>query len=211
VRDLTAKYDLPLIFDEVVTGFRFAYGGAQEHYGVVPDLASIGKIVGGGYPLAAVVGKKDYMAPFATPDAEGMVVGQIGTLNGNPVAAAAGLATLRVLRQPGAYERLHEVGRRVREQLAATLREHGVAGHVVGDGPIFQVYFNERESVHTYRDTLDHDADKNRVFHQSLLKNGILKSASKGYISLVHSDADLEETAQVFDQAMAEVADASSR
>jgi glutamate-1-semialdehyde 2,1-aminomutase len=210
LRDLTATYGLPLIFDEVVTGFRFAYGGAQEHYGVIPDLASIGKIIGGGYPLAAVVGKQEFMAPFVTPDADGMVVGQVGTLNGNPVAAAAGLATLRVLRQPGAYERLHDVGRRVREQLAATLREHGVAGHVVGDGPIFQVYFNERESVQTYRDTLDHDADKNRIFHDALLKNGILKSSSKGYISLVHSDADLEETAHVFDKAMAEVANASS-
>jgi glutamate-1-semialdehyde aminotransferase len=99
----------------------------------------------------------------------------------------------------------------VREQLVATLREHGVAGHVVGDGPIFQVYFNERESVQTYRDTLDHDADKNRIFHESLLQNGILKSASKGYLSLVHSDADLAETAHIFDKAMAEVAKASSR
>jgi glutamate-1-semialdehyde aminotransferase len=82
---------------------------------------------------------------------------------------------------------------------------------VVGDGPIFQVYFNERESVQTYRDTLDHDADKNHLFHDSLLRNGILKSASKGYISLVHSDEDLEETARIFDQAMGEVAKASSR
>lgn len=138
-----------------------------------------------------------------------MVVGQVGTLNGNPVAAAAGLATLRVLRQPVSYERLHETGKRVREQLAATLREHGVAGNVVGDGTIFQVYFNERESVRTYRDTLDHDADKNRIFHDALLKNGILKSASKGYISLAHSDEDLEKTAHVFDQAMSEVAKAS--
>ena len=210
LREITSKYDIPLIFDEVVTGFRFAYGGAQDHYGVVPDLASIGKIVGGGYPLAAVVGSKDHMAPFATPDADGMVVGQVGTLNGNPVAAAAGLATLRVLRQPGSYERLHEMGRRVRDQLAATLREHGVAGHVVGDGPIFQVYFNERDSVQTYRDTLDHDADKNRIFHNALLANGILKSSSKGYISLVHSDADLEETAQIFDKAMTAVANAAS-
>ncbi|WP_089719018.1 aspartate aminotransferase family protein [Candidatus Entotheonella palauensis] len=210
VRALTDKYGLPLIFDEVVTGFRFAYGGAQEHYGVTPDLASVGKIVGGGYPLAAVVGKKEFMAPFVTPDADGMVVGQVGTLNGNPIAAAAGLATLRVLRQPGSYERLHAVGQQVREQLTATLREHGVAGQVIGDGPIFQLIFNERDSVHTYRDTLDHDTDKNRIFHDALLQNGILKSASKGYISLVHSDEDLEETAQVFDKAMAEVAKAST-
>jgi glutamate-1-semialdehyde 2,1-aminomutase len=209
LRDLTAKRGIPLIFDEVVTGFRFAYGGAQAHYGVTPDLASIGKIIGGGYPLAAVVGKKDFMAPFVTPDADGMMVGQVGTLNGNPVAAAAGLATLRVLRQPGSYERLHDVGQRVREQLAATLREHGVAGHVVGDGPIFQVYFTERQNVQTYRDTLDHDADKNRIFHQALLQHGILKSASKGYLSLVHSDADLEESAHIFDKAIAEVAKVS--
>jgi glutamate-1-semialdehyde 2,1-aminomutase len=208
LREVTAHYGIPLIYDEVVTGFRFAYGGAQEYYGVTPDLAAYGKIVGGGYPLAAVAGKADIMASFATPNDDGVSVAQVGTLNGNPVAATAGLATLKVLQQPGAYERLREVGQRVRNQLEATLREHRVAGQVLGDGPIFHVLFTE-QPVRTYRDTLTGDAQKHRMFHDELLNHGVLKSPSKGYTSLVHSDADLEETANAFDAAMAKVAQAS--
>lgn len=205
LREVTAHYGIPLIYDEVVTGFRFAYGGAQAHYGVTPDLAAFGKIVGGGYPLAAVAGKADIMASFASPNDDGVAVAQVGTLNGNPVAATAGLATLNVLRQPGTYERLREVGQRLRDQLAATLREHQVNGQVLGDGPIFHVLFTD-QPVRTYRDSLSADANKHRIFHDELLKQGVLKSPSKGYLSLVHSDADLNDTANAFDAAMAEVA-----
>jgi glutamate-1-semialdehyde 2,1-aminomutase len=205
LREVTARYSIPLIFDEVVTGFRFAYGGAQEYYGVTPDLAAVGKIVGGGYPLAAVVGKAEVMAAFVQPNKDGVAVGQVGTLNGNPIAATAGLATLKVLRQPGAYERLHQVGQRLRETLQATLREHNVAGQVLGEGPLFHVVFTD-QPVRGYRDMLVGDAEKHRVFHQELLNNGVLKPGSKGYASLAHSDADLAETARVFDAAMAKVA-----
>jgi glutamate-1-semialdehyde aminotransferase len=93
LRDVTAHYSIPLIYDEVVTGVRFAYGGAQEYYGVIPDLAAFGKIIGGGYPLAAVVGKAEIMEYFARTDRNDLVVNQVGTLNGNPIAATAGLAT----------------------------------------------------------------------------------------------------------------------
>lgn len=208
LREITARYDIPLIFDEVVTGFRFAYGGAQEYYGVVPDLAALGKIVGGGYPLAAVVGKAEIMASFAEPNADGVAVGQVGTLNGNPIAATAGLATLAVLRQPGTYERLHAIGKRLRDLLEATLREHDVAGQVLGDGPLYQVLFTDKP-VHTYRDGLGADADKLRTFHNELLTHGVLKSPSKGYVSLAHSDADIDTTARAFDVAMAKVAESS--
>lgn len=205
LREVTAHYGIPLIYDEVVTGFRFAYGGAQAYYGVTPDLAAFGKIIGGGYPLAAVVGKAEIMAGFAHAKDDGLIVGQVGTLNGNPVAATAGLATLKVLQQPGTYERLHTIGQHLREQLHATLREHHVAGQVLGDGPIFHVLFTE-QPVQTYRDTLTANAQKQRIFHNALLSHGVLKPASKGYISLVHSDADIEETARGFDAAIAEVA-----
>ncbi|GIX47387.1 MAG: aspartate aminotransferase family protein [Candidatus Tectimicrobiota bacterium] len=205
LREVTAHYGIPLVFDEVVTGFRFAYGGAQEYYGVVPDLAALGKIVGGGYPLAAVVGRAEIMAHFVQPDAEGRVVGQIGTLNGNPVAAAAGLATLEALRQPGVYDRLHALGRQLRELLAATLREHGFAAQVLGDGPLFHVLFTA-QPVQTYRDTLQADAEKQRRFHYGLLQHGVLKSLSKGYISLAHGEAELEATAQAFDAVLAAMA-----
>ena len=205
LRDATAHYGVPLIFDEVVTGFRFAYGGAQEYYGVVPDLAALGKIIGGGYPLAAVVGSTEMMSCFSRPDARGVAVAQVGTLNGNPIAAAAGLATLEILRRPGSYERLLAVGDRLRDQLQATLKEHEVPGQVIGEGPVFHLVFTE-QPVHTYRDMLSGNAEKNRVFHDALMANGVLKPAAKGYASLVHSDDDLGETAKAFDAAMAQVA-----
>jgi glutamate-1-semialdehyde 2,1-aminomutase len=145
------------------------------------------------------------MAAFVQPNKDGVAVGQVGTLNGNPIAATAGLATLKVLRQPGAYERLHQVGQRLRETLQATLREHNVAGQVLGEGPLFHVVFTD-QPVRGYRDMLVGDAEKHRVFHQELLNNGVLKPGSKGYASLAHSDADLAETARVFDAAMAKVA-----
>ena len=205
LRDATAQYGIPLIFDEVVTGFRFAYGGAQEYYGVVPDLAALGKIIGGGYPLAAVVGSEEIMSCFSKPDDRGVSVAQVGTLNGNPIAAAAGLATLEILRRPGSYERLLATGDRLREQLQATLREHEVPGQVLGEGPVFHLVFTE-QPVHTYRDMLRGDAEKNRIFHEALMANGVLKPAAKGYASLVHSDEDLARTAKAFDTAMAQVA-----
>ena len=208
LRDATAQYGVPLIFDEVVTGFRFAYGGAQEHYGVVPDLAALGKIIGGGYPLAAVVGRSEIMSCFSQPDSRGVSVAQVGTLNGNPIAAAAGLATLEILRRPGSYERLQEVGQRLREQLQATLREHEVPGQVLGEGPVFHLVFTE-QPVQNYRDMLTGDAEKNRVFHEALMANGVLKPSAKGYASLAHSDEDLADTARAFDTAMSQVAQLS--
>src|SRR3989449_4673148 len=112
VRRLTQRHGIPLIFDEVVTGFRFAYGGAQEAYGVTPDLATYGKIIGGGFPLAAVVGRADIMQGFdPRTEGTGAFVSQSGTLNGNPVASVAGLASLAELREPGGYARLHRTGR----------------------------------------------------------------------------------------------------
>jgi len=205
LREVTAQYGIPLIFDEVVTSFRFAYGGAQEYYGVVPDLASIGKIVGGGYPLAAVVGKAEIMSAFVKPNADGVAIGQVGTLNGNPIAATAGLATLKVLRQPGSYQRLQHLGQRLRDILQATLREHRVAGQVLGDGPLYHVVFTE-QPIHDHRAMLTGDTRKQQIFHQTLLNHGVLKPASKGYVSLMHSEADIADTARAFDIAMAQVA-----
>ncbi|MBV8456250.1 MAG: aminotransferase class III-fold pyridoxal phosphate-dependent enzyme, partial [Acetobacteraceae bacterium] len=127
LRRVTAEHGIPLIFDEVVTGFRFAYGGAQEYYGVVPDLCTLGKVIGGGFPLAAIAGRADIMAHFDHDKVgdEGFLK-QIGTLSGNPVAAAAGLATLEILRRPGAYERIFATGRELMETLAELLQRNGV-------------------------------------------------------------------------------------
>jgi glutamate-1-semialdehyde 2,1-aminomutase len=134
-----------------------------------------------------------------------VAIGQVGTLNGNPIAATAGLATLTVLRQPGTYERLHQLGQQVRAILQATLREHHVAGQVLGDGPLYHVVFTP-QPIHNHRDMLTGDSKKQQLFHQELLRHGVLKPVSKGYISLVHSDADVAETAKAFDAAMAHVA-----
>src|SRR5207253_11426766 len=112
LRKITAENGVVLIFDEVVTGFRLAYGGAQEYYGVVPDLCTLGKVIGGGFPLAAIAGRADIMAHFdRTAVGDDGFLMQVGTLSGNPVAASAGLATLEILKRPGAYERIFATGR----------------------------------------------------------------------------------------------------
>src|SRR5690606_37117719 len=112
LRKITEQNGIVLIFDEVVTGFRFAYGGAQAYYGVTPDLATFGKVIGGGFPLAAIAGRADIMRHFdkAAVGEEDFTV-QIGTLSGNPVASAAGLATMEILKEPGAYDKLFATGR----------------------------------------------------------------------------------------------------
>ena len=110
-----------------------------------------------------------------------------------------------MLRQPGTYERLHQLGQRLRDILQATLREHRVAGQVLGDGPLYHVVF-ATQPIHDHRDMLTGDAQKQQIFHRELLNHGVLKPTSKGYISLVHSDADVAETAKAFDAAMAHVA-----
>ena len=123
LRQITQENGVPLIFDEVVTGFRLAYGGAQEYYGVVPDLCTLGKVIGGGFPLAAIAGKAEIMAHFDKNKVgdENYLV-QIGTLSGNPVAAAAGLATMAILKRPGAYERIHGTGRELMAALGGLLK-----------------------------------------------------------------------------------------
>ena len=195
LRDITQRYDIPLIFDEVVTGFRLAYGGAQVHYGVTPDLCCMGKIMGGGYPLAAVMGRDDIMAVYDRDlvDSDDYI-NQIGTLNGNPVACAAGLATLAEMRKEGAYERLWSVGRRVRQGLVDICAENGLPVHSSGEDAIFDIYFTDTP-VNNYRDGLAADGGLMARLNQGLLERGILKSwPQKYYPSLVHTDEDVERT-----------------
>ena len=194
VRDLCDRYGIVLIFDEVVTGFRFAYGGAQEAYGVVPDLCTLGKIIGGGFPLAAVAGRKPIMDHF-----DKAVVGSdkwlmmLGTLSGNPVAAVAGLKTMEILRRGGAYERLSANGERLQAMFTRHLDAAGVAHRIVGHPTLFDVVFTDRE-VRTYRDVLVGDAKKSARFNAVLRENGIFKSPSKVYPCLALTEADFELT-----------------
>ena len=198
LRRATARYDIPLIFDEVVTGFRLAYGGAQEYYGVIPDLCAMGKIMGGGYPLAAVLGRADILSVYdqdsAGPES---YVTQTGTLNGNPIACAAGLATLAELRKEGTYTRLRDTGGRVRRALAEVCALNGVAAQSCGEDAIFDVFFSERP-VFNYRDGLGADAQMMARFNAGLLERGVLKGALKFYPSLSHGDEDVERTIQAF-------------
>src|SRR2546422_1473492 len=128
VREITRRHGVLLIFDEVVTGFRLAYGGAQQYYGVVPHLAAIGKIVGGGFPLAAGCGSEELMRPFDPEyDGKGGFISQSGPPDRKPIAAAAGLATLAELRKPGAYDTLHGTGRRLMAGLTQLVGQAGVA------------------------------------------------------------------------------------
>jgi len=203
LRALTQRHQIPLIFDEVVTGFRFAYGGAQEYYGVVPDLAAYGKIVGGGFPLAAVCGRAEIMRNL-DPSLEGTpeFVAQVGTLSGNPVAAVAGLATLAELRKPGTYARLFRIGAAVKDGLAALVKRSGVPGQVAGEAPLFDLFFTD-QPITDYRSTLTADTALLKAFNHECLKRGVVKGAQKLYVSLAHTEADVERTLEAFAGALA--------
>ena len=198
LRDATAQYGVPLIFDEVVTGFRFAYGGAQEYYGVEPDLCSLGKVIAGGFPLSAVAGKAEFMTQFDSAAAQpGGHLPQIGTLSGNPIAAAAGLKTLEILRREGTYERLFATGQRLKDELQRMLDQAEIPAKVVGEPPLFDVYFTQDE-IADYRSTLTADKRMMSRFNDLMLANGVLKGDSKFYVSIAHTAADVQQTLDAF-------------
>jgi glutamate-1-semialdehyde 2,1-aminomutase len=203
LREATRRLGVVLIFDEVVTGFRVAWGGAQELYGVVPDLACYGKIIGGGLPIAAVAGKRD-LIELANPRKKGApdYVYMSGTLNGNPVSAAAGLATLAELQRPGAYDRLRAVGDRLRGGLRAIASRLGIAAQVLGQGPLANIYFTS-EPVLDYRSSLKSDSRVTQQLGSELLARGVLTNlAAKMYLSLAHTDDDIDTTLQAFEDSL---------
>ena len=208
LRDLTRRHGAVLIFDEVVTGFRLAWGGAQEYYGVTPDLATYGKALTCGYSLAAVAGRGDVMET-ADPARKGGddYACLSGTLSGNPVACAAGLAALDELARPGVYARLHEIGRRLRTALAAVAARRGVPMQALGDGPIVQpVFIDPKRAIHSDRDLAAADGKRAvRLGHELIRRGVFVIPGTKMYLSLAHTDADLDATARVFDDALGAV------
>ncbi len=207
LRTATRRHGIVLVFDEIVTGFRLAWGGAQERYGAIPDLACYGKAMAGGYPLSAVVGKKELLE-LADPGhkARGKYCFLSGTLTGNPVACAAGLAALGVLRQRGVYERLHALGQR----LAEGLRQAGVRAdvplQVLGDGPVLQVYFTERRPLRNHRDLMKADKTRAVRFGHELIRRGVYCTpGGKLYLSLAHSDEDIDRTLEIAATALQEI------
>lgn len=194
LRRLASDTGSLLIYDETVTGFRLAYGGAQEYYGVRPDLCALGKALGGGYPLGAVAGRADVL-DLVREDRMGeeRYVWFASSLGGNPVSAAAGLAALGELRQPGTYERLFALGEALRSGLRRVLREEGVTAQVQGDGPLAAVVFTDGEVV-DYRSAFRADRQRARAFLLGLFRRGIFLNpmSTKLYLSLAHTVVDIE-------------------
>lgn len=207
LRALTRRHGALLIFDEVVTGFRLAYGGAQEYYGVAPDLAVYGKAVAGGLPLAAIAGRSDVMAT-ADPARKGTLdyAGLGGTLSGNPLACAAGVATLAELRKPGVYPRLHALGERLRRGVAERAAALEIPLQAIGDGPLAQILFVDREvELSSDRAVRAADAGKATRFGHELLRRGLcVVPNAKLYVSLAHTDADIDFALDVMEDALRE-------
>ena len=207
LRGETQKHGIMLIFDEVVTGFRLAYGGGQEYYGVIPDLCTLGKIVGGGLPLAAVAGKKEIMDHF-----DKAIIGeagftfQVGTLSGNPLASVAGLKTLEILKRKGTYETLTQNGTRLMQSASKALEAVGVPHRIVGCPTLFDVVFTNQE-VQNYRDVKKGDGNKTAMFNKHMRANGILKTDTKMYTHLALTEEDLEQTEKAFAKAAHAVAE----
>jgi len=207
LRNLCDKYHVLLIFDEIVTGFRLAYGGAQERYGVTPDICTLGKIIGGGFALAALGARTGIMDHFdkSRAGADNWLM-QLGTLSGNPVAAAAGLKTMEILRRPGQYDALRASGQHLIDMQSKALDMAGIAHRVCGDLTLFDLYFTSAEVV-DYR-SARHDAPQDSVVWNASLRNqGLFKSAAKLYPSLALSDADLQHSERAFAQAARAVAE----
>jgi glutamate-1-semialdehyde 2,1-aminomutase len=209
LRDLTRRLGTLLIFDEVVTGFRLAYGGAQERYGILPDLAVYGKALTCGFSLAAIAGRADVMAT-ADPARKGSLdyAALSGTLSGNALAAAAGLAALAELRRPGVYERLHALGERLRHGIARRAERLGVPVQVLGDGPIAQVFFvDPAVALTSDRALRSADGRKATRFALECVRRGIFTlPGTKLYLSLAHTDTDVDWTLDAMEESLRTVA-----
>jgi len=192
LRDLTQKYGLVLIFDEVITGFRHGLGGYQKIAGVTPDLTTMGKAMANGYPLAALAGRADLME-HCRPGGD---VFFSGTFNSHPVGVAAALATVEILERPGSYEHLFRLGERVRNGMREITERLGVEAAVAGFGSVWVTYFMA-PPVENYADLLRNDAQKFVTYRRKLIERGIYKlpvNLKRNHISLAHTEADIDET-----------------
>lgn len=195
LREETEKYGIVLIFDEVMTGFRVSFGGAQQYYGIKPDLTCLGKVIGGGLPVGAYGGKKEIMSLVAP---EGGVY-QAGTLSGNPIAMTAGIETLKVLSKASTYKKLEKKMQYLEEGLRDSAKKAGVKVKFYRAGTMFCTYFTENEVIDA-KTAKTSDTEKFKKFFLGMLKNGIYLAPSQfeaGFISLAHSEKDIEKTIKV--------------
>jgi glutamate-1-semialdehyde 2,1-aminomutase len=192
LRDLTARHGTLLIFDEVITGFRVCYGGAQTLFGISPDLTTLGKIIGGGLPVAAYGGRRDLMdrvAPLGP-------VYQAGTLSGNPLAMSAGIATLELLSAPGFYDSLEAHAKRLGDGITATLQGSGVSANAVRAGSLLTLFFSG-DPIRNYKDAKKCNTRRFATFFRAMLDRGIFLAPSQFealFVSSAHTDADIDWT-----------------
>jgi glutamate-1-semialdehyde 2,1-aminomutase len=202
LRGITEDNGILLIFDEVITGFRLAPGGAQEIFGVVPDLVALGKTMGGGFPIAAFAGKARFMESIIpTGDVRhdaGNVVYHSGTYNSNPLGLTAVVASLEELRHGKIQRQINTAGDRLREGIIDLMRQYSVPGTVAGLGSIVQIYFGITEKPKTLSDTLGVDRQRAAWFHRSLLDRGVFFiAAPRGFVSSAHESEDIQRTLEV--------------
>lgn len=193
LRALCDEYGAVLIFDEVMTGFRVALGGAQAYYNIKPDLTTLGKIIGGGMPVGAFGGRRDIMQHIAPLGG----VYQAGTLSGNPIAMAAGLAALTEIRKPGVYDVLTAKTTQLIEGLAAAAKEVGIPLATTQVGGMFGVFFSKEANITNYQQATQCDIDAFKRFFHLMLDQGVYLAPSAyeaGFLSIAHSDDDLAYT-----------------
>ena len=194
LRELATKYQIPLIFDEIVTGFRLDYGGAQTYYGVVPDICTLGKALSGGFPISAITGKKEIMEYFSNKNnSENELVLQEGTMNGNPLSSIAALTTLKILKRPNTYRNLKRTGTQFINAIKEKLSELEIPAQVIGEFCLFDIVF-QNDQVFDYRSMLNRDKNKTKKLNKLLLDKGIYKNHSKYYLSTAHGEQEIQKT-----------------
>jgi glutamate-1-semialdehyde 2,1-aminomutase len=192
LRELTREYGALLVFDEVMTGFRIAYGGAQQKFGVTPDLTTLGKIIGGGLPVGAYGGRRDIMSMVAPAGP----MYQAGTLSGNPLAMTAGIKTLELLQRSGTYDQLEQITKKLSDGLLQVAQATGNAACGSNISAMFGFFFTAGP-VHNYEEAKQADLSKFAHFHRGMLEQGVYLAPSQfeaGFTSLAHTEADIDRT-----------------
>ena len=204
LRELCTRHGALLIFDEVMTGFRVALGGAQERYGITPDLSTFGKIIGGGMPVGAFGGRRELMSQIAPSGP----IYQAGTLSGNPVAMAAGLATLALIREPGFHQALEASTHTLCDGLEGAAREAGVAFHTTRAPGMFGLYFREGP-IESFADAMGSDAARFGRFFHAMLERGVYLApyaVEAGFMSSAHGEAEIAHPLEAARAAFAAIA-----
>ncbi|NPA12354.1 MAG: glutamate-1-semialdehyde 2,1-aminomutase, partial [Aquificae bacterium] len=203
LREITEEYGALLIWDEVMTGFRLALGGAQELYGIQPDLTTMGKVIGAGLPVGAYGGKREIMS-YVAP--EGPVY-QAGTLSGNPLAMAAGLRQLQILKEKNPYPQLDEKGKKLQEGMEYLINKYGIKATVNRVGSMITMFFTDKP-VKNFQDAKSSDLNIFNKFFLSLLEKGVYIAPSQfeaSFLSTAHSDGDIDETLNKIEEAFKEL------